>query len=563
MSMAEHDDALNSSPDLADYLAAVKRRRMLLACIALPILAIAVALAVGLPNIYISTGLFTFADANVPGEMPANANADNIQRLQEQYRDAYVDSLASTVMSDASMKSLVQQVPGVVPPGTDMATAIKAVERRAKVETVRTPVLDPNTGRNLDIISAFTVSYESADPDVAARGAQWLSNAFIAANRGGRLVSAKAAEQFYDTQTQSYRQQIADIESKLASFKEKNYDQLPGLTNLNMNIMQTTQQQIDTLTQQIGALRQNRVFLQQQLDTAKNAGQDAGLLAQLQAEYNKKLATYDPDYPDMIALRQQIDELQEGAGAVNSLSLTAQLRTEEQALAQSKLRYSENFPDVKRLERQIQILKTRIAHGEKYAGNAAGSPAVIQLKTQLNANQTQINALQRQSDGMRQQLMQLEGRVEAAPQVERQYKSLALNLQLAQTKYNQLLKYQMDAQLTSQAIASGRSDRIRVVQDPGVPLTPGKPKRTAIAVVGLMLAILLGLTAVVIAESVDQTVRGSRDIRRVLALSPVGVIPEIQDSATARRQRLQVTMLTVCVFVATAVVLMAARTFYS
>jgi uncharacterized protein involved in exopolysaccharide biosynthesis len=542
MSMAEHDDALNSSPDLADYLAAVKRRRMLLACIALPILAIAVALAVGLPNIYISTGLFTFADANVPGEMPANANADNIQRLQEQYRDAYVDSLASTVMSDASMKSLVQQVPGVVPPGTDMATAIKAVERRAKVETVRTPVLDPNTGRNLDIISAFTVSYESADPDVAARGAQWLSNAFIAANRGGRLVSAKAAEQFYDTQTQSYRQQIADIESKLASFKEKNYDQLPGLTNLNMNIMQTTQQQ---------------------LDTAKNAGQDAGLLAQLQAEYNKKLATYDPDYPDMIALRQQIDELQEGAGAVNSLSLTAQLRTEEQALAQSKLRYSENFPDVKRLERQIQILKTRIAHGEKYAGNAAGSPAVIQLKTQLNANQTQINALQRQSDGMRQQLMQLEGRVEAAPQVERQYKSLALNLQLAQTKYNQLLKYQMDAQLTSQAIASGRSDRIRVVQDPGVPLTPGKPKRTAIAVVGLMLAILLGLTAVVIAESVDQTVRGSRDIRRVLALSPVGVIPEIQDSATARRQRLQVTMLTVCVFVATAVVLMAARTFYS
>lgn len=561
--MAEHEEALSPGPDLSDYLAAIKRRRMLLACIALPILAIAVGLAVGLPDIYISTGLFTFADANVPGEMPANANADNIQRLQEQYRDAYVDSLASTVMSDASMKSLVQQVQGVVAPGTDTATAIKEVERRAKVETVRTPVLDPNTGRNLDIISAFTVSYEDRDPDVAARAAQWLSNAFIAANRGGRLVSAKAAEQFYDTQTQTYREQIAQIEAKLAAFKEKNYDQLPGLTNLNMNIMQTTQQQIDTLTQQVGALRQNRVFLEQQLDAAKNAGQDAGLLSQLQAEYNKKLATYDPDYPDMIALRQQIDQLQEGGGAVNSLSLTAQLRSEEQALAQAKLRYSESFPDVKRLERQIQILKTRIAHGEKYAGNAVGSPAVIQLKTQLNANQTQTGALQRQLDGMQKQLMNLEGRVEAAPQVERQYKGLALNLQLAQTKYNQLLKYQMDAQLTSQAISSGRSDRIRVVQSPGVPLSPGKPKRTAIAVVGLMLAILLGLTAVVIAESVDQSVRGSRDIRRVLALSPLGVIPEIQDAATARRHRLQVAMLTMCVFVGTAVVLMAARNFYS
>ena len=242
----------------------------------------------------------------------------------------------------------------------------------------------------------------------------------------------------------------------------------------------------------------------------------------------------------MIALRQQIDELQEGGGAENSLSLPAQLRSDEQALAQARLRYSENFPDVKRLERQIQILQTRLAHGEKYAGNAGGSPAVIDLRTQLNANETQTNALQHQSDQMRQQLMQLEGRVAAAPQVERQYKALALNLQLAQTKYNQLLKYQMDAQLTSQAIASGRSDRIRIMEQPSEPLSPAKPKRTAIAAVGLMLAILLGLTAVVIAESVDQSVRGSRDIRRVLGLSPLGVIPEIQDAATARRYRLQV-----------------------
>jgi polysaccharide biosynthesis transport protein len=559
--MADHEEA--PSPDLSDYVAAVKRRRMLLASIALPILAISAALAIGLPNIYVSTGLFTFADATVPGEMPVNANADAIRRLQEQYRDAYVDSLSSSVLSDASLEQLVRAVPGIVAPGTDPGVAVQDVKRRTHVETVRTAVLDPNTGRNLDIISAFTVSYDSRSPDIAARAAQWLTNAFLMANREGRLVSAKAAEQFYDTQTQLYRQQIAQIESKLAVFKAKNYDQLPGLTNLNMGIMQTTQQQIDNLTQQIGALRQNRVFVQQQLDQAKNAGEDAGLLEQLQAEYNKKLATYDPDYPDMIALRQQIDELQEGGGAINSLSLPAQLRADEQALAQAKLRYTAQFPDVQRLERQIQILRTRIAHGEKYAGNAVGSPAVVELETQLNANQTQTEALERQSAELSQQLMQLESRVEATPQVEREYKALTLNLQLAQTKYNQLLKYQMDAQLTSQAIASGRSDQIRIVQPPSVPLTPGKPKRIAFAAVGLMLAILLGLTAVVIAESVDQSVRGSRDIRRVLAVSPLGVIPEIEDSVTVRRNRLQVAMLTMCVLVGTFVVLIAARSFYS
>jgi polysaccharide biosynthesis transport protein len=561
MTMADAEDT--PTPDLSDYVAAVKRRRMLLASIALPIVAISAALAVGLPSIYVSSGFFTFTDATVPGEMPANANGDAIRREQEEYRDAYVDSLSRSVMSDENLEQLLKAIPQAVPPGADPGKAVEHISRRTHIETVRTPVLDPNTGRDRDIISAFTVSYDSRNPKLAAAVAGWLSNEFIIESRRGRLDRAKAAEQFYDGETQRYRQEIAQTESKLASFKAKNYDQLPGLTDLNMNIMETTQRDLDNVTQQIAAQRQNRIFLQQQLDAAKNAGDDAGLLAQLQSEYNKKLATYDPNYPDMIALRQQIDALREGGGAVNSLSLPAQLRAQEQLLAQARLRYTQNFPDVQRIERQIEILKTRIAHGEKYVGNAPGSPAVIQLRTELNANETQTGALERQSAQLRQQLTQLEGRVEATPQVERQYKSLALNLQLAQAKYNQLLKNQMDAQLTSQAIASGRSDQIRLLYKPGAPTTPSKPKRIAICVVGLMLAILLGLTAVVIVESVDQSVRGSRDVRRVLAISPLAVIPEIQDSATARKLRLQLATLMGCVILGSAVVLMAVRTFYS
>lgn len=553
----------SSGPEFADYLSAIKRRRLLLASIALPIIAISAALALGLPSIYVSSSLFTFTYATVPGNMPANANTEEIERQQEQYRDAYVDALSRSVMTDDTLRRLVQAIPDVVPPGTDPAAADQYVSRRVTVEPVRTPVLDPQTGRNREIITGFSVAYDSRNPQLAARAANWLTNAFLIESRRNPLLRARAAEQFYDNETARYRQQIAGIEARLATFKAKNYDQLPGLTDINMNIMQTTQRDLDNTTQQIEALRQNRVFLEQQVDAAKNAGQDAGLLAQLQAEYNKKLATYDPNYPDMIALRQQIDVLKEGGGAVNSLSLSAQLRAQEQLLAQAKLRYSNKFPDVQRIERQIKILKTRIGHGEQYAGNADGSPAVVELETQLNANKTQTAGLERQQAQLQQQVARLSSHMEATPEVERQYNGLSLNLQQAQTQYNQLLQNQMNAQLTSQAIASGRSDKIRIVQEPGVPLAPGKPKRIAIAAVGLMLAILLGLTVVVIAESMDQTVRGSRDVRSVLALSPLGVIPDIADAATARRQRWRVAVLMTCVCVVTVGVLVTARIFYT
>ncbi len=120
----------------------------------------------------------------------------------------------------------------------------------------------------------------------------------------------------------------------------------------------------------------------------------------------------------------------------------------------------------------------------------------------------------------------------------------------------------MDSELSSAAIASGRSDELRLVQAASVPVKPAKPRRIAIAAIGLMLAALLGLTTVVFAESVDQTVRGSRDVRRVLALSPLGVIPQIRDAFSARKQRWQVAMLTSCVLIASVGVVVAARTFY-
>src|SRR5207253_3608656 len=216
----------------------------------------------------------------------------------------------------------------------------------------------------------------------------------------------------------------------------------------------------------------------------------------------------------------------------------------------------------KRIEREIKTLETRIAAGESNAGNPAGSPAVVQLRTQINAVDTQEAGLEQREAELRAKLDQLEKRVEATPQVEREYKTLTRDLDLARTKYDELLKSQMDSELTSAAIASGRSDELRVVQPPAVPAKPGKPRRTAIAGLGLMLATLLGFTAVVVVESLDQSVRGSRDIRRVMSVAPLGVIPEIQDAASWRRQRWQLALLTVCVLIGSAAAVMTVRSFY-
>jgi len=547
------------TPEFSDYFAALKRRRMLLAASVLPIAAVAVALALGLPDIYLSTGLITFKDATVSGELPTDKER---VRREKAYMDQYVNSLANFVLSAPNLGKLLERMPNLVPPGETRADALQDIVNRTSVETVRVPVLDPDTGREREIISAFTVSYGSRDPQTAQKFATLLTDAFLAASRSNLLVRAKAAAQFYNSETQRYRGQITQLEARLAQFKGRNFGELPELTDLNLNVMDRTERDLADVGQQLRAARQDKIFLQQQLEQARNAGTDEGLLAQLQADYHRRLATYDENHPDMIALRRQIDALHAGGGAVDSLSLPAQLAAQKSILAQARQRYSEDHPDIKRIERQIKTLETRIAAGESTAGNPAGSPAVVQLRTQINAVDTQEAGLERREAELRAKLDQLEKRVEATPQVEREYKTLTRDLDLARTKYDELLKSQMDSELTSAAIASGRSDELRVVQPPAVPAKPGKPRRTAIAGLGLMLATLLGFTAVVVVESLDQSVRGSRDIRRVMSVAPLGVIPEIQDAASWRRQRWQLALLTVCVLIGSAAAVMTVRSFY-
>jgi polysaccharide biosynthesis transport protein len=548
-----------TTPEFSDYVAAVKRRRVLLVTIALPILAIAVALAIGLPDIFVSTGLITFTGATVSGELPTDK--EHATR-EKSYMDQYVASLTESVMSPTNMVKLVKDIPALVPAEGTVEDAMADIARKTRVETVKMPVLDPDSSREREIISAFTVQYGSRDPEISLKVATWLTNAYLGASRANLLVRAKAAAQFYNVQAEQYRKEIAAAEQKLAAFKAKNFGDLPELTDLNLNLMDRVQRDLDDVGQQERALRQEKIFMEQQLEQARNAGQDEGLLAQLQTEYNKKLATYDENHPDMIALRRQIDTLKAGGGSVDSLSLAAQLQSQKQILAQAKQRYSEDHPDVKRIERQIKSLQTRIASGEVNAANVVGSPAVVQLKTQINALDTQLAGLDRRSNDLRNKLDEMQRRIEASPQVEREYKTLTRDLELAHTKYDEINKSMMDSELTGAAIASGRSDELALVQAPSLPAKAAKPKRIAIAAIGLMLAILLSLTGVVVAESVDQTVRGSRDVRRVLDLSPLGVIPEIEDAATARRARWRMAALSVCVVIASTAIVMTVRIFY-
>ena len=543
-----------ATTDVSDYIAALKRRRRMLAYIVVPIALLSIGLAIGLPDRFTSLALFTFAKADVSGELPTPG------RQEKEYADQYVSSLGDTVLAPDRLKAALKRpdAPAVLK-GGDLEDTIDSITSNTRVKTVRVPVLDPDSGREREIVSAFTVAFTSHDPEKSHAVAQWLTKDFVQASRDMMSERARSSAAFYTAEADRYSTQISLLESKLAEFKAKNFGQLPELTDMNMNVMDRNERDLDSVQQQVSNLQQNRMFYAAQLEQAKANTTDTTVLQQLQQEYARKQAIYDPDHPDIIALRRQIDSLQRGGPAMQDMTLQQQLEAQKVILSEARQRYSADHPDVRRIQRTIEELQARIGRGEKADTTVPASASVMQIKAQINGIDTQIAGLESRAKELRGKTDVLLKRVQSTPQVEREYKQLTRDLDLAHTKYDELLKSRMDSELTAAAIAGGRSDEIRVVTPPALPSDPAKPTRPLIAAVGIVLAFIFGLAAVVLTEAMDQTVRGSRDVKRVLSVAPLAVIPQIQDAASLRRMRFRMVMLASCAVIGSFIVVVTMR----
>lgn len=293
-----------ASPEFSDYVHAIARRKALLFGVAIPVAVLAILLSLTLPDIYTSSGLVEIDDrsgAQSLSGQPLNGG-------ESDYADQYVQNLKGMVLTDNNLRKLAQ-THDLYPDIEDDHAMLARMRRDIDVKIVTTPILDPRTGRERDVVDAFTVSYDNRVPDKAQQGAQWLVSAFLAEHRRQRQGRASNAAEFYAKEAERIRTEVAKLEGKIAEFKRANYGQLPELTEVNMSMMDRTEAQIAQNDMQARALRQERVFLAAQLDQQRSQGIDSTSLRQLEDQYARMRSSYDESHPDMIALRRQIDAL--------------------------------------------------------------------------------------------------------------------------------------------------------------------------------------------------------------------------------------------------------------
>ncbi len=206
-------------------------------------------------------------------------------------------------------------------------------------------------------------------------------------------------------------------------------------------------------------------------------------------------------------------------------------------LADARMKYTPDHPDVKRLQRQIEALSAQAAAQPGTAGIVADNPEYLSVQSQLNSTQREIGALQANAARVRGQIYQYESGSMAAPGVERDYAELTRARDLLGRQIIEIQGKLREADIARSLESEQKGDKFSLIRPPGVPSTPFSPNRLGIVLLGLVLGGGLAVGLAAFRESSDPSVRSVQDVKGITTIPTIGFVPVILNHADRRRNR--------------------------
>jgi polysaccharide biosynthesis transport protein len=550
---------------LREHLAAARHRYKTLIAIFVLCMLMAVLVAMLLPPRYRSAGTVLIEQQEMPQEL--------VRSTVTSYADERVQVISKRVMTTETLLGIIRRY-DLYPKqrAKDTREALLARMRKdISLKMISADVIDPRSGHPTAATIAFEVSYTGASADLAAKVANELTTLYLNENLNNRTQLSREAAQFLESEGDRVSRQIADLEVKLAQFKDKNQKSLPELTQLNMSLLDRTDEELRSQESRRDSLEQQLVYLQAQLvqlkpnsavfsDTGERITSSADRLKMARSQLDSARALYAPDHPDIARFEREVAGLEKEIAAdphaaqtspSSSSSLTNDLRRRLQnaraALAAASAKYSPDHPDVVRLQREVKDYEQQLAEAPPPAADApdavntpgveADNPAYVQIQAQVVATRDELAALATETTKLRAQAAEYQRNISLSPQVEKEYRELTRDYDNARLKYAEIRSKQQEAKTAQDLEADRKGERFTLIDPPLPPEEPVSPNRKLIAAIGLLLSLGLTYGALRLMEAMDSTIRGRLDLVNLTGIAPLALVPHIGTLAEARAAR--------------------------
>jgi succinoglycan biosynthesis transport protein ExoP len=312
--------------------------------------------------------------------------------------------------------------------------------------------------------------------------------------------------------------------------------------------------EVRQLESRIQNLKERKFYLLTQLDNVNPASPIIGESGQrivspadrlrlLEISLVDLRSKFSDDYPDVMKVRREIASLKKIVGQpVDSTSMRQkkieQLRSQ---LAQLQGKYSDQYPEVKKLKNEIaELEKTPVVKSAPKPVVQPDNPLYINLSTQIQAANTEIASNLRQQAMLRDKLQMYRQHLETAPKVEQQYLALMRDYQNAHAKHMEVMNKILEARIAEGMEEHQKGEKFTLIDPASYPEKPVSPNRLLILLAGIFCSFGAGFGSVAFAEHLDHSVHDSDELARLTGLPVLGAIIRIktkEDIIRAIRKR--------------------------
>jgi polysaccharide chain length determinant protein (PEP-CTERM system associated) len=373
---------------------------------------------------------------------------------------------------------------------------------------------------------SFTVSYRGSDPTVVTKVTASLAAQFVDESLHDREQLYEGTDQFLESQLQDARRRLEDQEQKLAAYRMKYAGQLPTQEGANLQALAGNQMQLQQLADADNRDTDRRLMLERALKD---------LELEKDTPVEPTASTTAPSTPDAAPL-----------GNVQTLDAA------KKGLAQLRQRYSDNWPDVQALKRYVDDLQKKVdaealqqplTAPATSDSAAAASPAVARqtkirgLQADLKEIDRQMAARQLDEKRLKDNAVVLQQRVDAVPARESEMTELTRDYATLSGLYTSLLAKKEDSKLASNLERRQIGEQFKLIDPARVPEKPVSPDRPSINMYGMTVGLALGLGMIVLLEYRDSTFKNDGEIRDLLELPVLAIVPIMQSESDRRRAR--------------------------
>jgi succinoglycan biosynthesis transport protein ExoP len=457
-----------------------------------------------LPTTYQSEALILVEQQKVPDQYVVPNVTENLQnRLQ---------SITQQILSRTRLQATIDRFRLYSRPH-GLSTLLKS---RDPIDQMRSDInidLVKASGRPGDF-TAFKIRYSAESAQLAQSVNSELTSLFVEENAKSQRQLSENTTTFLERQLADARARMEEQENQVAAFKAKHAGYLPEQLGSNVQILAGLQGQSENAQHALNAAKQQKIYLEslrQQYQSAQAylGGEDPTLtstgavdkeLLDLRLRLNDSHARYTDIYPDTIALKDKIAQLE-----------LLKKETEVQIASDQSSGEATNGVDHAAAE---------IVQG--------GSPtAMMQIKSQLKANQLEIQNGQEHEKDLESQIRAYQTRLNLTPQTEQELAGISRGYEESKSNYNSLLQKQTQSRLATSLEQGQQGEQFRIIDPPSSPEKPSAPNHFQLSLFGFTLGIGLGLGLAVALELTDVRVQQEQDLEGIVTARVLVSIPRM------------------------------------